>query len=144
MAAPAGPAPEIPDAEIAVAFSRSSGPGGQNVNKRETKAEARWHVGRAAGFSAEQKARIRAAAGRHLNAEDEIVIQDQSERSQEQNRESAVARLHALVRAALAPVKARRPTRAPRAQKEKRLRDKRANAEKKSARRDRRGGAGDW
>jgi ribosome-associated protein len=129
----------IPESELRFDFSRSSGPGGQNVNKVSSKAQVRWHVGSSLAFSDEQKALIRAFAGKHLTKDDEIVLAAESERSQLQNKEEAVRRLQALVAAALAPRKKRRPTKVSRAQKRKRVEEKRIVGEKKRARRPVRG-----
>lgn len=125
----------VPENEIDVEFARSSGPGGQNVNKRSTKARIRWNVGASAAFSAIQKTAIRAAAGGRRNAEDEIIVEADSERSQSQNRDAAVRRLQALVAAALVPKKVRRETKVSRSQKRQRLESKRIVARKKEARR---------
>lgn len=125
----------IPESEISVEFARSSGPGGQNVNKRDTKAVARWKIGASAAFSDEEKARIRAFAANRTNAEDEIVLSAEDERSQSRNRETAVARLQEIIRAALAPRKKRRPTKPSRASKERRLESKRLQGRKKAQRR---------
>jgi len=125
----------IPETEILVDFARSSGPGGQNVNKRDTKAIARWKVGATAAFSPEEQARIRAFAGGRLNGEDEIVIAAEDERSQSRNRETAIARLQEIVHRALAPVKPRKKTRPSRSSKEQRLESKRRTGERKASRR---------
>lgn len=125
----------IPESEISVDFARASGPGGQNVNKRDTKAVVRWNVGASAAFSDAEKARIRAAAANRLNGEDELVLAADDERSQARNRDAAVARLQEIVRAALAPVKPRRPTKPTRASKERRLESKRRQGRKKADRR---------
>src|SRR5512135_1852674 len=76
----------VPDNELDISFVRSSGPGGQNVNKTSTKAQLRWNVGRSGAFTDEQKAAIREAAGNRLTADDEILISAEAERSQPQNR----------------------------------------------------------
>jgi ribosome-associated protein len=125
----------IPESEIVVDFARSSGPGGQNVNKRDTKAIARWKVGASSAFTSEEKDLIRAALAGRLNAEDEIVIAAEDERSQSQNRETALMRLQEGVRKALTPRKKRRPTRPSRASKEKRLASKRIASRRKEERR---------
>ena len=132
---PAGAAPAVPEGEIDLAFVRSSGPGGQNVNKTSTKAQLRWNVGASAAFDEAQKAAIRAYAGSRLNDADEIVLASDAERSQPQNRAAVVARLQALVAAALAPRKERKATKVSRAQKRKRLDEKRHHGDKKRARR---------
>jgi len=123
--------PGVPENELEIDFVRSSGPGGQNVNKTSTKAQLRWNVGRSGVFTEEQKAAIRAAAGNRLTKEDEIVIFDQSQRSQPQNRDAAVARLQALVADALAPKTERVETKVSRTEKQHRLEEKRRNARKK-------------
>ncbi|MFA6603695.1 MAG: alternative ribosome rescue aminoacyl-tRNA hydrolase ArfB [Patescibacteria group bacterium] len=132
--------PDVPEREINIDFVRSSGPGGQNVNKTSTKAQLRWNVGASAVFSEEQKALIRAAAGHRLNSEDEIVLAAQNERSQSQNRDEAVRRLRELVAEALAPKKERIETRVSRGQKRQRLDEKRLHSERKQQRRPPRGG----
>jgi len=132
--------PAVPESEIDVVFVRSSGPGGQNVNKTSTKAQLRWNVGRSGVFTDEQKAAIRAAAGNRLSKEDEIVLFDQSQRSQPQNREAAVARLQELVAEALAPRKERKETKVSRGEKQRRLEDKRRQSEKKQWRKPPKGG----
>lgn len=129
----------VPDDEIEMDFVRSSGPGGQNVNKTSTKAQLRWNVGRSRAFSDEQKAVIRAHAAARLNADGDIVIASQASRSQSQNRDDAVRRLQELVASALAPAKERKPTKVSKAQKRARLDEKRRTSDKKSARRSPRG-----
>ncbi|MEK9152738.1 MAG: alternative ribosome rescue aminoacyl-tRNA hydrolase ArfB [Patescibacteria group bacterium] len=113
---------------------RSSGPGGQKVNKTSSKAQLRWNVDRSQAFTEEQKAAIRAAAGNRLNGEDEIVIAADTERSQFQNRDSVIERLQELAADALAPKKERRETKVSRAQKRQRLEEKRLNAKRKNER----------
>ncbi|MEK7545581.1 MAG: alternative ribosome rescue aminoacyl-tRNA hydrolase ArfB [Patescibacteria group bacterium] len=126
--------PTIPESELRLDFSRSSGPGGQNVNKVSSKAQVRWNVGASVAFTDEQKSLIRAFAGKHLNKEDEIVLAAESERSQLQNKEEAIRRLNALVAAALIPKKKRKPTKVSRAQKRKRVEEKRIVGERKRSR----------
>ena len=127
-------APIIPESELRLDFSRSSGPGGQNVNKVSSRAQLHWYVGRSGVFTDAQKALIRAAAGKHLNKRDEIVLSAESERSQLQNKEEVIRRLQELVFKALAPKKRRKPTKVSRAQKRKRVEQKRIVGEKKRAR----------
>ncbi len=131
--------PNIPTSELHLDFARSSGPGGQNVNKVSSKAQVRWNVGASAAFTDEQKALIRVFAGKLLNKEDEIVLAAESERSQPRNREEAIRRLNALVARALAPRKKRTPTKVSRAQKRKRVEQKRIVGEKKKSRKAPRG-----
>lgn len=124
----------IPD-KPTITFSRSSGPGGQNVNKTSTKATLHWNVGRSTAFTDEQKALIRAAAGKRLTADDNIVLYAEDTRSQSQNRAIVVGRLEDLIARALAPRKIRKPTKVSRSQKRKRLDAKHRAAEKKKSRR---------
>ncbi len=131
----------VPDAEMQIDFVRSSGPGGQKVNKTSSKAQLRWNVGGSRVFTEEQKAAIRAAAGNRLNAADEIVLASQIERSQFQNRDDVVRRLQELVAEALAPKAERKETEVSRAQKRERLEEKRRQGDKK---RDRRPPKGGW
>ncbi|HTK05064.1 MAG TPA: alternative ribosome rescue aminoacyl-tRNA hydrolase ArfB [Candidatus Eisenbacteria bacterium] len=125
----------VPEHEIDMAFVRSSGPGGQNVNKTSTKAQLRWNVGASQAFTDDQKSAIRAFAGGRLTDADEIVLASDAERSQPQNKAEVIRRLQQLVAAALAPKKARKPTKVSKSQKRRRLHDKRAVSEKKSSRR---------
>lgn len=128
--------PAMPDhSELDVTFTRSSGPGGQNVNRRSTRVQVRWNVGRSAVFTEAQKAAIRRAAGKRLNADDDIVLASEDERSQFQNRQRAIARLEELIAAALAPRKVRVPTKVGRGRKRKRLDAKRRAGDKKRSRR---------
>lgn len=126
--------PSVPESELRLDFARSGGPGGQNVNKVSSKAVLRWKVGSSAAFTDEQKAAIRAAAGKYLNKEDEIVLTAESERSQLQNREAVIRRLQELVGVALMPKKKRKPTKVSRAQKRKRFESKRLVGERKRSR----------
>lgn len=111
----------IPEAEIAIAFARGSGPGGQNVNKTETKVEARWHVGASMSVTDDEKMLLRAKLGNRLTVGDELVVTASEERSQEQNRSRAVKRLQDIVRRALTPEKRRIPTKPTRASRKRRL-----------------------
>jgi ribosome-associated protein len=137
----ARPPTPVPESEIKLDFVRSSGPGGQNVNKTSSKVQLRWHVGGSASFTEAQKAAIRTRAGRRLNAADEVVISAETERSQSQNRAEVVRRLQELVAAALTPRKTRKPTRVSKSQKRQRLDAKRQVAQKK---RDRKPSQKDW
>lgn len=114
----------IPTTELRVTFSRSSGAGGQNVNKTSTKATVHWPVGRSHVLSSEEKARVRMKLANRINFFDELVVSSERERSQPQNRALAVAQLQALVARALHVPKKRRPTRPTRASKERRLESK--------------------
>jgi ribosome-associated protein len=112
---------------IRFSFARSGGPGGQNVNKRSTKATARLAL-TAIGLSDTQLERVRARLATRVNAADEIVVQVSDERQQMANRKAAVARVAALVEGALRVARKRRPTRPSASSRERRLESKRHRA----------------
>ena len=114
----------IPISELTFEYSRSSGPGGQNVNKTATKAQLRWRVGTSRVFSPQEKERIRARLQNRINNNDEIVLSSSAERSQGQNKETVVVRLQQLVRRALVIPRKRTATRPTRAAKARRLETK--------------------
>ena len=124
----------IPDHELRIETARSGGPGGQNVNKIESKVQLRWSVGESGIFDEREKERIRRVLTHRLNQDDEVMVDVEEERSQAQNRATAIARLQWLVADALAPKKIRRPTRPTRSSKERRLTEKKKTAEMKRGR----------
>jgi len=100
----------IADWEISESFTRSSGPGGQNVNKVSTAVELRFEAERSPNLPAPVKVRLKRLAGQKWTKEGAIVIFVQETRSQARNREIAVERLVELVRKACEVPKRRRPT----------------------------------
>ena len=118
------PGVEIPDQDLSLAFVRGSGPGGQNVNKVATAAQLRFDLAGTAALASEVKARLRALAGRRLTQEGALLIIARTQRTQENNRREAEARLADLIRRALIAPKARKPTRPTRAARERRLESK--------------------
>lgn len=124
----------IPGAELAWSAARSSGPGGQNVNKVSTKVELRFDFARSSALDAGTRARLQKLAVGRLDAEGRLLLTSQVSRSQATNLEDAREKLAALVRRALFVPKKRRPTKPTRASKERRLASKRRESEKKRAR----------
>ena len=97
----------IADWELSESFVRSSGPGGQNVNKVSTAVELRFEAERSPHLSAAVKTRLKKLAGRRWTLEGTLVLQVEDTRSQAQNREIARERLAELIRAALVVPKRR-------------------------------------
>jgi ribosome-associated protein len=121
--------------EFLFATSRSSGPGGQNVNKVNTKVELRFNIHQSQLLSDEEKQLLFTKLTTKITAEGELIIVAQTERSQLKNKENAIEKFYETVRKALTPRKKRRPTRPTLASKEKRLEEKRHSSERKSFRR---------
>lgn len=124
----------IPSNEIKISFARSSGAGGQNVNKTNTKVIAHWSVGRSHILTTEEKSRVREKLTNKINFFDEVVVMSEEERSQPQNRAVAITRLQGLVSKALYVPKKRRPTRPTKASKLRRIKSKKIRSRLKAAR----------
>jgi ribosome-associated protein len=118
----------IDESELAESFVRSSGPGGQNVNKLSTAVQLRFDARRSPSLPNDVSIRLQRIAGRRLTRDGVIVIVAQSHRTQERNRADARERLFEMIRqAAVAPV-ARRATKPTRAARERRLESKKHRA----------------
>ncbi len=111
----------IPEKELTFEFVRSSGPGGQNVNKVSTAVQLRFDVRASTGIPAEVKSRLRTLAGRRMTEDGILIIKANQFRKQEQNRQDAVERLTQLLQTAAIKPKKRVKTRPTRAAKERKL-----------------------
>ena len=115
-------------------FTRSGGPGGQNVNKVNTRAVLRLPVDRLPVDEAALQ-QVRERLGSRISNDGELLIRSSEARSQLANRRNAVDRAISLLSAALRPRKRRRPTRPSRGARERRIAEKRRRGERKQARR---------
>ncbi len=125
---------EIADWEISENFVRSSGPGGQNVNKVSTAVELRFEAERSPALPAPVKTRLRKLAGRRWTKEGAIVLQVEDTRSQARNREIARERLVELIRAALVKPKRRIATKPTFGSQKRRLKAKKVRGDVKAMR----------
>ncbi len=125
----------VPADAITTRAVRSSGPGGQNVNKVASTVEMRVDIDRIAGLDADARARLRTAAS--TDADGRLLVTSQRTRDQHLNLEDAREKVRALVHRALERPRPRRRTRPTRGSVERRLEDKRRRSETKSSRRDR-------
>jgi len=128
------PGLRIEERHITERFTRSSGPGGQNVNKVATAVELRFDVD-ASSLPEDVKRRLRVLAGSRMGDDGVLVIDSRAYRTQLDNREAARERLIALVQRAAIKPKKRRPTRPTASAREKRIQSKKRRSELKSLRR---------
>ncbi len=124
----------IADWELSEQFVRSSGPGGQNVNKVSSAVELRFEAARSPALGPAQKTRLKRLAGRRWTGEGALVLQVDETRSQARNREIARERLAELIRAALVAPKRRVATRPTLGSKRRRLAAKAERGEVKALR----------
>jgi ribosome-associated protein len=129
----------IDERELEESFIRSSGPGGQNVNKLSTAVQLRFDVRRSPSLPEAVRQRLERLAGSRLTQDGVLVLTAQRFRTQDRNRQDAVDRLVALIRQAAEPPVPRRPTRPTLGSKQRRLESKNRRGLTKLLRRDRPG-----
>ncbi len=128
------PSIEIAEWELEFHFVTAQGPGGQNVNRVATAALLRFDAAHSPGLSDDVRARLRTAAGRRMRADGVLMIRAQRFRSQERNRDDAIARLVALIGRSAGAPRPRKPTAPSRALVERRLEAKRQRSRTKRRR----------
>ncbi|MDR3647151.1 MAG: alternative ribosome rescue aminoacyl-tRNA hydrolase ArfB [Candidatus Babeliales bacterium] len=124
----------IPGHELIITASRSSGPGGQKVNKSSTKVTVRWNVKNTSALNDEQKSRVISNLQSQLTIDGDLIINSEVSRSQYQNREMALQHLAEKVQQALFIPKKRKPTKISRSVKESRLQTKKLRSSIKKMR----------
>lgn len=119
------PTLSIDESELEITFVRSSGPGGQNVNKVATAAQLRFDAAHSRSLPADVRARLISRAGSRITRDGILIIAARRFRTQERNRADAIERLVEMIRTAATPPKRRRKTKTPRAAKARRVDEKR-------------------
>ena len=125
----------VPIRELRFSFARSSGPGGQNVNKVNTKATLHWAIDANETLPDDVRERFLARYRRRINAEGQLVVTSQRFRSQERNRSDCIEKLGEMLRAVATRPRPRKATKPSRAAIERRLQNKKQKSQKKQQRR---------
>jgi ribosome-associated protein len=129
------PTLRVPLAEFDWSYARSGGPGGQNVNKVESKAVLRWNLQASPSVPAEVKARLAAAHPAHVTTDGEFLVTSQKYRDQERNRQDCLDKLADMLRRAAVRPAVRKKTRPSKASHRRRLEAKKHNSQRKADRR---------
>ena len=124
----------IPDEELRFGFARSSGPGGQNVNKVASKATLHWSVTTSPSLPEDVRARFLSSYPSRITKEGDIVISSQEYRDQPKNIASCLDKLAEMIRQVAVAPKKRKPTKPTKGSKVRRLADKRLRSETKRGR----------
>ncbi len=114
----------IPEHELEFTTSRAGGPGGQHVNKSDTRVTIRWNIPTSHAITEAQKQRLLDKLSSKVTQEGDLIVHNSSSRSQQQNKKNALAILEKEIRKALHVAKKRIPTKIPKALKEARLQTK--------------------
>ncbi len=128
---------QIPDEELEFSFARSSGPGGQNVNKVNSKAVLRWQILESPSVPQEVKERFLEKYANRVSSNGELILSSQKYRDQSGNIENCLEKLEAMLLSVLLVQKPRRPTKPSLAARERRSQSKQLQSKKKEQRRSR-------
>lgn len=124
----------IPDEEFSISFARSSGPGGQNVNKTNSKAVLHWDVVNSPSLPLDVKARFLKSFASKLTVDGSIVIASDESRAQEANVKGCLEKLKAMILTVATPPKIRRPTKPTKSSQRARVENKKARSQTKKTR----------
>ena len=127
---------QIPLAEFEISYARSSGPGGQNVNKVNSKAMLRWPLARSPSLPEDVRQRLLARYPRRVTVEGDLVVTSQRYRDAGRNASDCLEKLRQMLLEVAQPPKRRKPTRPTRGSVRRRLDDKRRRSQKKGSRRE--------
>ena len=125
---------QIPRSEVEISYVRSSGPGGQNVNKTNTKAVVRWGFALSSVLSDEHKGRFRDSFASRLTKDGELVITSDRFRDQQMNLDDCFQKISEMVEATRFPPKPRKKTKPTKGSKRRRVEGKRVRSEIKKGR----------